>query len=192
MPDYLRVKMAFRKNTSAEHDKKGNPGFPRASNAEQFQFSCSLLVKDLNYGLDKNMVQATFRAGDFMNKIAIAAIFFPMLAFSQQNFEASGQTPVFFLKAGAATKPASIVNLQPKAGRIPNCFVADKYTAIRVRGLKDKTKVSIYNASGKLMSIFISTGDGPASFSFSFPSGIYFARFTTVDKQLAVPLNIRK
>ena len=139
-----------------------------------------------------NLAQSTIRSGGLMNKIAIVLIFLPVLAFSQQKFEASGQTPVFFLKAGATTHPVSAINLKPKGYTLSNCFVADKYSTIRVRGLKDKTKVSIFNVSGKLMSTFISNGDGPASFSFFLPSGIYFAQFKTLDKQIAIPLNIKR
>jgi hypothetical protein len=128
-----------------------------------------------------------------MNKIVACLMFFPLLAFSQQDTEASGQTPVFFLKAGATTKyPVSVVN-PSFVHASSRYFFLYNCSSIKMLSPKGKSKISIYNASGRLMISITSASDGSASFSSPLHSGIYFAHCNPIDKPAStVLLDIRK
>ncbi|MGB7566232.1 MAG: T9SS type A sorting domain-containing protein [Chitinivibrionales bacterium] len=127
-----------------------------------------------------------------MDKIAMVLIFLPMFVFSQQYTEASGQTPVFFLKAGTTTHPVFTINLKHSGYALSSCFMADKSGAIRIQGFRSATKILIYNMLGTLMATFTSANGGPVSFSSNLPNGIYFVRLKAINNQRAFPLTIQR
>jgi hypothetical protein len=101
---------------------------------------------------------------------------FPLLALSQQTIEASGQTKVFTLKAGAKAGPVGIKQVHKNLQRIPACIniVDGKY--IVIKSVKQYGCVTLYNSLGNKLKVSFVNKDGIVNLPRALPSGIYFVK----------------
>ncbi len=114
-----------------------------------------------------------------MQKLLLFLSCLPAIAIAQQYYEASGQTTVFTLTAGAKAGPGSSAvlyhaPLTPIAS--PHMLVTvQNGIHIRIPGFNGLGRVSIYNLAGTTIQTAYIDGSSTVALR-SVPNGVYFAQ----------------
>jgi hypothetical protein len=111
---------------------------------------------------------------------------------AQEYYEASGQTQVFTLTAGARGNPSSIANKnQSIAIAAPHLQVISQHGVyLHLQNTTAKATVSIYTIAGKrILNIGIDSR-APVAISKGLSSGIYFARLA-IDSRVMQTVRFR-
>jgi hypothetical protein len=112
-----------------------------------------------------------------MRKLILLCLI-PTALWSQQYYQASGQTQVFTLTAGAKAGPSAVL---PR-GRLTQSIAPHMLITIQngvhinIRGIQGQGKVSIYNLAGKKVQSAEITGASSFALRSDISNGVYFAR----------------
>jgi hypothetical protein len=113
-----------------------------------------------------------------MRAFALFLCLLPAMIFAQQYYEASGQTRVFTLSAGAKAGPSAIRNVGRTIPSLKSPMLVTMQNGIRisVSGIQGQSRVSIYNLAGKRMQLAVISEKSPVALRSDLPCGVYFAR----------------
>jgi hypothetical protein len=125
-----------------------------------------------------HVYKCTIIKGAIMRAWALFLCLLPAMIFAQQYYEASGQTQVFTLTAGAKAGSTAILphgRLTPSSA--PHMLVTmQNGVHISIAGIQGNGRVSIYNLSGKRVQTAEITGKSSVALRSDLSGGVYFAR----------------
>jgi hypothetical protein len=125
------------------------------------------------------VVHAPLQIGDFMRKVFSILCFFALCASAQQYFQASGQTGVFTLTAGATAGPgSSAVRYVKRVASVAPHMLVTTQNGIRigVTGIRGAGRIAIYNLEGRRVQSADFSGASMVAVRPDLGNGVYFAR----------------
>jgi hypothetical protein len=113
-----------------------------------------------------------------MRKLLLLLCLLPALVIAQQYYQASGQTQVFTLTAGAKAGPTAVLPHGRTACSIaPHMLVImQNGVHLSILGVQGDGSVSIYNLSGKRVQMVEIAGNSSVALRPDLSNGVYFAR----------------
>lgn len=102
----------------------------------------------------------------------------PAMIFAQQYYQASGQTQVFTLTAGAKAGPTTVRHVTNSALTTAPHLAMTTADGIRlsIAGVIGHARVTIYNLSGKVLQVAETNGCESIALRANLSNGVYFAR----------------
>ena len=113
-----------------------------------------------------------------MRACAVFLCLLPAMIFAQQYYQASGQTQVFTLTAGAKVGPVAVL----PHGRLTSSIAPHMLVTMQngvhlsILGVQGNGRVSIYNLAGKRVQIVEIAGNSSVALRSDLSNGVYFAR----------------
>ena len=113
-----------------------------------------------------------------MRACALLLCLLPAMIFAQQYYQASGQTQVFTLTAGAKVGPVAVLPHGRLTSSITPHMLVTMQNGVRlsILGVQGQGRVSIYNLAGKQVQIAEIAGNSSVALRSDLSNGVYFAR----------------
>ncbi len=113
-----------------------------------------------------------------MRACAVFLCLLPAMIFAQQYYQASGQTQVFTLTAGAKVGPVAVLPHGRLTSSIAPHMLVTMQNGVRlsVLGVQGNGRVSIYNLAGKRVQIAEIADNSSVALRSDLSGGVYFAR----------------